>query len=108
MTNSFLYKVKALKPQEFLEVYLIALYDSTANVQVSITPGRRPGISIPVECDFCSSVTEKNYGDVQNCSIIQRKRIGINGLTDMHWVGFIDKDQPQSWQQIISVGYWIL
>ena len=82
-------------------------------ITVIVTPNRTKGDSIPMEYDYYSSVTERTFRIEDGVHLVDRKRIGIVGLNDFHWVGClyfkdsISRD-GNAFKEPATQGIWIL
>lgn len=101
-------KLSKLSNEELLRLLLKARLDSKV-ISESTTNPHSSQDNILLDNDFYSSVKEYRYDGIHHgCELLELKRIGISGLKDMHWVGFYDSAQPESWHERKSIGAWLI
>jgi len=107
MANQLLIDLSKLDNKQLI-IKLLQLSMHTA-ISSKITPARNAGDGNPIESDYYSSVTERYFGDIDGCRLVERKRIGVKGLPDMHWIGLVDRASPIKWTpELQTIGYWII
>ncbi len=97
-----------LSKEELLLFILLLCFEHLPLIPIEekTSPARQLNDSISNKHDYYSSVTEKYFFDYGNLRFVEWKRIGINGLDDINWIGFLAKDQPESWHELRQVGFW--